>query len=196
MKNTLSLFLAVFMTASISLGQSFNLTEGDLGPVKGENKINLEFTYDNMGVGKFAKEEDYINTKIADYNAKEPGRGERWAEAWKADRANRYEPSFIQLYNKHGKTQMVGDFPDARYTMIFNTKYTEPGFNVYVTRKNAHINADITIVETANRSKVVAKISMLKSPGRTFGGNDYDTGTRIEESYAAAGKRLAMFIMK
>jgi hypothetical protein len=33
-------------------------------------------------------------------------------------------------------------------------------------------------------------------PGRTFGGNDYDTGTRIQESYAVAGKGLGKFIDK
>ena len=91
---------------------------------------------------------------------------------------------------------MVGKFPDAKYTMIMSTTYTEPGFNIYVTRKNAHINAEYTIVETADHSKVIAKIIMLKAPGRTMGGNDYDTGARIEEAYAAAGKRLSLFIMK
>ncbi|HNS12121.1 MAG TPA: hypothetical protein PKM97_05865 [Bacteroidia bacterium] len=196
MKKTLALFLFICSLTAISVAQSFTLVEGDLSEVKKEKKMNLEFTYEKMGVGKFASETEYVSQKKTDYNAKEPGRGESWEASWKADRANRYEPNFIQLFTKYSKTMAVGEFPDAKYTMIMNTDYTEPGYNIYVSRKNAHINATYTIVETADRSKVVAKINMLKAPGRTMGGNDYDTGARIEEAYAAAGKRLSMFIMK
>jgi hypothetical protein len=52
------------------------------------------------------------------------------------------------------------------------------------------------IVETAHPDKVLATISIEKAPGRTFGGEDYDAGIRIAESYADAGKYLAKFIMK
>ena len=156
----------------------------------------FEFTFDKMAVGKFESENEYVSQKMSDNNAKEPGRGESWEASWKADRANRYEPNFIQLYSKYSKTESIGTFPDAKYTLIMNTDYTEPGYNIYVSRKNAHINATYTIVETADRSKVIAKVKMLKAPGGTMGGNDYDTGARIEEAYDAAGKRLGMFIMK
>ena len=98
------------------MAQSFNLLEGDLSAVKKEKKMNLEFTYDKMGVGKFASETEYVSQKMSDYNAKEPGRGESWEASWKADRANRYEPNFIQLYSKYSKTQSIGTFPDAKYT--------------------------------------------------------------------------------
>ncbi len=196
MKKSLALLLFICTFTSATFAQSFNLVEGSLSDIKKEKKLNVEFVYDKMGVGKFATEQEYVTQKTTDYNAKEPGRGDTWVASWRADRANRYEPNFISLYSKYAKTQMVGNFSDAKYTMIFSTTYTEPGFNIYVTRKNAHINAEITIVETADRSKVIAKIIMLKAPGRTMGGNDYDTGARIEEAYAAAGKRLSMFIMK
>ncbi|MBP6335749.1 MAG: hypothetical protein KA444_09785 [Bacteroidia bacterium] len=194
-----SLFLLLVFALSIPgfvLAQSFKLIDGNFDVIKKEKKVNLEFTYENMGVGKFEKEEDYVKQKIADYNEKEPGRGEKWAASWIADRKNRYQPNFVQLYDKYAETQMVGDYKDAKYTMIMNTFYTEPGYNIYVSKKNALINADFLIVETADRSKVIAKIRMMKAPGRTMGGDDYDTGARIEESYAVAGKRLALFIMK
>ena len=196
MKKSIALLFFICAFTGATFAQSFNLVEGSLSDIKKEKKLNLEFEYDKMGVGKFATEQEYVTQKTSDYNAKEPGRGDSWAASWRADRANRYEPNFISLYAKYAKTQMVGKFPDAKYTMIMSTTYTEPGFNIYVTRKNAHINAEYTIVETADHSKVIAKIIMLKAPGRTMGGNDYDTGARIEEAYAAAGKRLSLFIMK
>ena len=79
---------------------------------------------------------------------------------------------------------------EAKYTLIFKTTFPAPGFNIYITRKNAKINGEAWIVETANRDKVVAKLNLEGAPGRTFGGGDFDTGTRISEAYAAAGKAL------
>ena len=83
---------------------------------------------------------------------------------------------------------------DAKYTMIFHTTSTEPGYYIYVTKKNAEIDAEVTIVETANRSNKIAVISVNNAPGRTFSGNDWATGDRISESYAVAGKKLGKFI--
>lgn len=78
--------------------------------------------------------------------------------------------------------------------MIFHTTFTEPGFNVGVWKKNAEINGEAWVVETANHSNVIAKISVERVPGRSFWGGDYDTGERIAEWYADGGKALGKFI--
>ncbi len=173
--------------------QKVKLLDGSLEALKGVEKINLQYDYSDMGVGKFATEEEYLNKKKEDYNKKEPGRGEQWESSWKADRKNRFQPQFEELFSKHSGIT-AGDVPSAKYTLIFKTKYTEPGYNVYVSRKNAEIDGEAIIVETANPSNVIARMSVLNCPGRTFGGNDYDTGERIQEAYAVAGKGLGKFI--
>lgn len=61
-------------------------------------------------------------------------------------------------------------------------------------RKNAVIDGEVWIVETANPSNIVAKITVDKALGRTFGGYDFDTGGRIMEAYADAGKALGKFV--
>ncbi|WP_028786422.1 hypothetical protein [Terrimonas ferruginea] len=186
--------LLVMTTACLSLtalAQKIKLKEGSLDVLKNETSINIEFTYDNMAVGKFDKEADYINKKKTEYNAKEAGRGDRWEKAWIDDRKNRFEPNFIELFTKHAE---MTDSKKAKYTLIFHTTFTEPGFNVYVTRKNASIDAEVLIVETANKSNVIAKLTLDNAPGRTFMGNDWDTGERISESYAKAGKSLGKYI--
>ena len=65
-----------------------------------------------------------------------------------------------------------------------------------VWRKNAELNGEVWIVETANKSNVIAKISVDKALGRTFGGYDFDTGGRIMEAYADAGKALGKYLSK
>ena len=63
-----------------------------------------------------------------------------------------------------------------------------------VHRVNAQVNLEALIVETANKEKVIAKISCEKSPGGAWFDNDFDTGQRIAEAYNNAGMSLAGFI--
>ena len=187
--------VAILLTAICipAMAQKIKLVEGDPSVIRDQKELNVEFTYDHLSVGKYS-EDDYISKKTAEYNKKEPGKGDTWAKAWKDDREYRYEPKFDSLFNDNGDIK-AGKFPAARYTLIFHTTFIEPGFNVGVARKNAYIDAEATIVETADRSKVVAKITVDNAPGRLMG-IDFDTGVRITESYAVAAKKLARFLGK
>ena len=84
--------------------------------------------------------------------------------------------------------------PDAKYTLIFKTTSTEPGYNIGISRKNAEIDAEAWIVETANKAKKIAIITVTNAPGRMFGGYDFDTRSRIAEAYAVSGKKLGSYI--
>lgn len=182
----------MFLCVGISgFSQKIKLLEGDLSPLKGESAIKTEFKYD-MSVGKFDKEDDYIVKKKSELNEKEPGRGDTWEKSWKSDRQERFEPQFRELFSKHSDISTVGE--NSKYTLIFKTIRTEPGFNVGVANKPASIDAEATIVETQNPSKVVAKILITKAPGRDVMGFDYETGARLQEAYAKAGKELGGFI--
>lgn len=171
--------------------QKIKTREGDISVLKNETSINVEFLYDGMSVGSFTDENDYIKKKTEEYNKKEPGRGDSWAKAWVGDRKTRFEPKFKELFEEHSKMLVK---PKSKYTMIFKTTSTEPGYNIYISRKNAEIDAEVTIVETDDRTKTIAVLSVANAKGRTFGGNDYDTGSRLAESYALAGKGLAKYI--
>ena len=191
------LYATVIMVAGASIlsiqamAIKFKVLGGSMDAVKNETQLNVVYDYSKMAVGKFDDEADYISKKKSDYNEKEAGRGESWAKAWKADRSKRFEPTFEELFNKHSEKTKVGSYPSAKYTLIFKTTFTEPGFNVHVMRKNASIDGEFWVVETANQGHVIAKVQMSDAPGRTFGGYDYDTGARIEECYAMAGKSFA-----
>lgn len=194
MKKILVLSL-LFSIVANGFAQKVKILDGSIDALKGQTKMNVVFDYSNMGVGSYSKEEDYVTKKVKEYNEKEPGRGDDWAKKWEGDRKNRFEPSFMELFNKKSPV-IIGNFADAKYTMKVRTTFTEPGYNIYVTRKNASINTEVTIYETASPDKAICTIQGLNFPGRTFGGNDYDSGTRLSEAYAKAGKDLAAFIIK
>lgn len=187
---------AIVLSSSLAAdAQKIKLQEGDLSAIKGQTEINTEFAYDNVKVGDFDNEDDYIKKRTDEYNKKEAGKGDTWATAWKADREARFEPKFEELFTESAGIK-AGAFPSAKYTLIFKTTFIEPGFNVGVMRKNAYINGEAWIVETADKSKVVAKLSVDKAPGRMAFGMDFDTGARITESYAMAGRGLGRFTKK
>lgn len=188
-----------FLAADASLAQRVDLRSGDVSVLAGQKTVNVEYDYSEFGVGKFATEQEYLDKKSAEYNAKEAGKGDAWKKAWVEDRKARYEPKFEELFNKgledKGITLVKGR-PDAQYTLIVKTKFVEPGFNVGVMRKNAYVDFEVDLVESANKSGKVAEIGMRNVPGGQFGGFDFDTGVRIAESYAKAGKSLAAFLDK
>jgi hypothetical protein len=190
MKN---LFLITLICLSLSgYGQKLKLLEGDVSVLKGQKAVKTEFTYDNMSVGKFPKEADYVAQKKADYNKKEAGTGDAWEEKWVSDRKERFEPQFRELFAEYGKISTVGE--DSPYTLIFKTVKTEPGWNIGISRAPAYIDAEVWIVDTKDPAKVYAKISITKAPGRDAMGYDFETGARLQEAYAKSGKELGKFI--
>jgi len=191
MKHVLTLLLLCAGIAGFA--QKIKLLEGDLTPLKGQTSVKTEFQYE-MSVGKFDKEEDYIAKKKGELNEKEAGRGDSWEKSWKSDRQDRFEPQFRELFSKHSGISTVGD--NATYTLIFKTIKTEPGFNVGVASRPAFIDAEAWIVETSDPTKIIAKISVTKAPGRDVMGFDYETGARLQEAYAKAGKELGGFLKK
>jgi len=174
--------------------QKINIIEGDLSALSGQKNINTEFTYDNMSVGKFKTEAEYVSKKTEEYNKKEAGKGDKWAKDWVDERTGNYDRKFNELFEKYSELVVTGAKKDAKYTLIYKTTFTEPGYNIYITRKNAETDAEVWIVESANPSKVIAKLEVKNAKGRTFGGNDYASGERIAECYADAGKALGKFI--
>jgi len=183
--------LALMLVTIGTNAQKVKTVSGNDEILKNETSVNIEFVYDGMSVGKYDTEKEYITEKTKEYNSKEAGKGDNWAQSWQSSKANRYEPKFIQLFTEHSK--MTID-KNAKYTIIFKTRSIEPGYNIGISRKNAQIDAEIWIVETANKSNKLAVMTIDNVPGGTAFGYDFDTGQRISEGYANAGKKLAKTI--
>lgn len=198
LKFCLLLFVGLLMSSAIH-AQKLKLVSGNLKPLKGERVLKVEYNYDNMAVGKFKSEDDYLAKKTKELNENEAGRGDDWAIKWKEDRAKRFQPKFEKLMNTYLKKVYVKIDPnkeDTKYTMIVNTVFTEPGYNIAISQKPALINLEIIFVETANHDKKLGKITLFKAPGVAMGGASFDTGSRIQEAYAKAGKELAKYLLK
>lgn len=174
------------------------LKSGSFSALNGQTTVNLQYDYSNMAVGKFKKEEDYVSKRVADMNKKEAGTGATWAVAWVNDRSARFQPMFEKNFNGSadncGLTGKEGS--DAKYTLIIKTVFTEPGYNIGVSRMNAYINMVVDLVETANPSVVLGSCEYPKIQSVNMMGYDYDTGGRIQSCYDRAGDNIGKFVCK
>ena len=185
----------IFAFAALSAGaQKIKVKEGSLDALKGTNSLKVSYDYSGFKVGK-KSEAEYIAEKKAKYNKDEAGRGDTWEKSWVADREARYQVQFKEEFEKQSDIK-IDENSDDKYTLVFKTTFLEPGYNIAISRKNAEIDGEAWIVETANPSNVIAKLSVENCPGRTFGGYDYDSGARIQEAYAVAGKGLGKYLKK
>ena|ERR1700712_2294691 len=203
LKHLTLIALALIFNACL-YAQKVKLEDGDLSPLKSEKTIAFAFSYDSMSMGSGhghppgpghsrsqQTEAEYVAKHTEDYNKKSPGKGDEWAKAWKDDRETLYEPGFIKEFEKYGGIQPD---PKSKYTLLFKTTSTEPGFNIGFMRHNAEISGVAWIVETANKSHVIAKITVTNSPGGSFFENDYATDERISSAYSEAGRGLGYYI--
>ena len=192
LRTHVAMIIALSLTSIAIKAQDVNLIKGNLLFLKDEKTINIEFTYEKMTVDG-TKEADFIKTKKAEYNAKEAGTGDSWAIKWEEDKGMKFEPKFITAFvNLSGITVSK----DAKYTMIFNTKNMEPGYSIGVSKRNAGIDGTVTIVETADRTKILAKLSVERPGENMFRGAAFDAGSRIADAYNLSGQKVGKFVKK
>jgi hypothetical protein len=186
----------VFSFANVAHAQRIDLKSGSLASLSTLTELRVEYTYDNMTVGKM-KEADYITKKVDEYNKKEPGKGDTWKQVWVEDRTLKFQPRFQDAFNSiinlTGVNFKIDPNSGSKEKMVVHTTFTEPGFNIYMTRKNASINLEVTFYDASGAE--MAKVEITNSPGSGVWELDYDTGIRIQDAYANAGRTLAVMIL-
>ena len=103
----------------------------------------------------------------------------------------RYEPKFILGFT--GLSGMTVS-KDAKYTLIFNTKALEPGYSIGISKRNAGIDGTVTIVETTNRTKKLAALSVERPDENKWRGAAFDAGSRIADAYYLSGQKVGKYI--
>ncbi len=197
MKKQITL-LAVLLCTTLMFSQKVKVTQGDFKNLKGISAYNLEFDYSNLSIPKYKSEEEFLEDKMNKRDEKDPETGEKFKESWFADRENRYEPKFIESFNKRFDDNeiKVGKDIGAEYTMYVHTTMMWAGYNVGVWRENSKIEATITVYKNGEPNNIIFSADYTKVEGNGAFGMDYDSGYRISEAYAKLAKELAANIKK
>ena len=186
-------FVVMLFYSLTSFAQEVDLTKGDLSILKSEKIINIEVTYEKMSVGDFNKEADYIKKKIEEQNAKDPPNGDNWAAEWEAQKQHFFGDKFILGFTKQNDITVS---KDAKYTLIFNVKALEPGYQVGVSKRNAGVDGTVTLVETAKRDKKLAVLYVERAPETKWRGAAFDAKSRIGDAFYMDGQKVGKFIDK
>ena len=189
MKKIVFIALIQILFAGLYLqAQKIEVKSGSFDFLKEQKILLVQYDYSNMSVGKYDKEADYIDQKVAEGNKAEPGKGDKWEKDWFDKRSSAYEPSFEEMFNKYMEKNGLScskNSKDAAYIMNIHTVLTDVGYFIGVSSKPSYISAEITFTKASSGEKM-AVISMEKCPG--IGG--------IKEAYAKLGKSLAGFLLK
>jgi hypothetical protein len=189
MRKLVVVALISLLSTGIGLqAQKIEVKSGSFEFLKGQKYLLVQYDYSNMSVGKYDKETDYIDLKVAEGNAAEPGKGDKWKQEWFGKRSSAYEPSFEELFNKYLEKKELScskESKDAAYIINVHTVFTDVGYYIGVSAKPSYISAEITFTKASSGEKM-AVVFAEKCPG--VGG--------IKEAYAKLGKSLAAFLEK
>ncbi|TGV02255.1 hypothetical protein [Flavivirga rizhaonensis] len=197
MKKQLTIISAIFFT-SLMFSQKVKVKEGDFKNLKEITEYNLQFEYSDLKIPKYDSEEDFLKDKMKKREDKEAGAGEKFKASWFADRKDRYEPKFIESFNKRFEDGEVKATQNtaAKYTLLVKTTMMYAGYNVGIVRQNAKIEATLVVFETKTPDVILFSADYTKVEGYGAMGNDYNSGYRISEAYAKLAKEFAKNLKK
>lgn len=194
----LIILTAMMLGTGIMYSQKAKVLDGDIKNLKGISQYDLVFDYENVQIPKYDSEEDFLKDKMEKRDKKEPGTGEKFKSSWFADREAKYEPKFTESFNKrfdNGQVK-VGKDQGAEYIMKVHTTLLFAGYNVGISRKNAKIDAVISVYKADDPSNMLYSVKYSNAEGAGGMGHDYDSGYRISEAYAKLAKTWAKTILK
>ncbi|RZJ35259.1 MAG: hypothetical protein EOO51_06385 [Flavobacterium sp.] len=199
MKKVLLLVAAV-VTSAVS-AQDIKLVKGDFSALKGQKDVNVIFDYSKLTIMKEKKTEaQYVADRSQELNEKNRGNGDIWKKKWDSSKEMIWNPKFLELLNvvlSKEKQDIVFQEgkSDAKYTLLVDAVWIYPGWDVAMMKQPAKVSCNIKLVETANKSNVIAEVTSENAPGDQWG-NNFSNESRIGEGFAKTGKSLAKLMLK
>jgi hypothetical protein len=183
----------IFESGSVRLfSQDISIDQGNFKILVAEKNINIKVSFNNLQVGRYKNESDYVNKRVAEINKKYPGKGDEWLQRWNSQKMEEFVPAFINAFKlSSGKDTSS----TAAYTLIFNTSYLEPGFSssAILVRKDPEIRGELLLVRSDDSTQVIVKARLLKAVGKA--GPHFETGDHIDSAYTEAGEAVGAFIL-
>jgi hypothetical protein len=187
------IFLFFLFSFSFVSAQRFDIVSGKLSNLKGISDYNVTFDYSKQKIEGFETEEAYLIDKLEKRKEFE-GKSEKFKKDWYDDRENKYEPKFIESFNKrftNGEIKCEKK-SNLKYTINISTIWIYPGYNVVAVAQPAKISAIISVFETTNPKNILVELVFDKSIGLEQGQFEFDQGSRIAGAYEKLAKNLAL----
>lgn len=177
-----------------SFSERMKVLEGDFKNLKEIKNYDVVFDYTGVMIPKFDSEEDFLVDKMSKREEKEVGAGEVFKNSWFNDRENKYQPEFIDSFNKDARKKgiTVSENSGAKYIINIQTLIIYPGYNVGVSSSRSAIKVELSIYDKHNPDVLLIKVLYGKSSGDTA----YNAGDRIADCYDTLAALLYSDIKK
>ena len=169
---------------------------GNLDILKDQTEVNVQRIYgEPLFQAENLTETDYLNKRHQETVAKKgEAAWKTWIDAWEQHVETIWTEKFVEGLNKSEKIKFSQNI-ETKYTLIIQPKWMYAGWQGFVTQPGK-LSADITIVETANPSNIVATIKADKIEGV---GSKVDYRMeygRISAAYEKTGKEFGKELKK
>lgn len=124
---------------------------GDVKPL-GTNELSIKYEYSDITVGAQI-EETYLDSTVKTLNDKEPGKGDLFRKEWFTARKTKYEPKFVEIFNRWGpRVGLSGtnDSTGSPVTVLVKTIFIEPMSKADKARQPHYITAEVIFLDSNN----------------------------------------------
>lgn len=190
------LFLFAAMSTAIFAQNKLIVESGNLDVLKDQTEVNVKRVYgEPLFQAENFTETDYLNRRHQETVAKKgEAAWKTWIDSWEQHVETIWTEKFVEGLNKSKKIKFSQNV-ETKYTLIIQPKWMYAGWTGFITQPGK-LSADITIVETANPSNVLATIKADKIEGI---GSKVDYGMeygRISAAYEKTGKEFGKELKK
>lgn len=184
------LFAILFATATM-----FSVSAQKFKPspqfLKGEKQINVIFDFDGVTIDKRQTEENFVKERMADQKTKEDA--EEWKAKWYGEGRDGFKQIFIKYCNDELTNVVIGNYPNAEYTINVKIIDIDPGSFAGPFSNPAKLRAKFDIVKTNNNSSLAfIELKDIYNPAIL----SPLVMLRIEGGFGELGKELAKKINK
>jgi len=193
-------FLIIIIAFSYKIhAQEVTLYSGSPDILKGQTNLNVEFVYTGLMVSDLS-EDIYLKQKRTEI--RKATDADKFVKKWSADRADFFEPKFIEELNKSLKKLTIvaaKNSSSSKYTLIIQTIKMEPGYynGSNGNKRDTYVNLLIKVVESDNRDNVLCVFKADKIIGAADEQSQMlETTIKLTNAYKLAAEKTGKLIVK
>lgn len=184
-----------------SHAQHIDIDKKALAFLSSEEKINIEFTYNNLFFNADNIPEDQYLKEIEAKNKEKYGDEgvEDWMDKYNTSKAEKWPEYFTTTLNakmqeyENGPEFIIND-QNLKYTLKVNTDWIYFGYNVVAAKWPSKVNMSLAFYETSNPEQIIFDTNIRRAMGKNneaFKLDGWAKFERVGKAYVKGAYKLA-----
>jgi hypothetical protein len=155
------ILIAVMGLGSLGYAQKHAVYSGDFSVLRNQ-QVLVKYDYSTMTMGEMPSEQAYIDKRVAEYDAKKAGKGEKWLAEWKEIRKTA-DTEFVRWFNKKSKKYgVVASLTNeqAPYTIIMKAISLEIGWSAGLVSGAGIVQWHLSLYKSDDLAHPIAEMNL------------------------------------